>query len=228
MATNRKNLAAAIVATAPSPATSGTTLVLQAGYGAMMPAVPFFMTATPPGQLSTMGNSEIVQVTGRSGDTLTVVRAQKGTTAQPIAAGWPIANGVYVEDQLTPDNITATFQTGVPASVAITTNGWSTFATIVLPTTTVAHKYLIMSSVEFANSSGGSANEFATRFLDGVGAQFAIIYHDCHTGTYFTSSTLHAVKSSTGETIVMQGYSQAAGRATNSRGAWTVIDMGIA
>ena len=95
---NKKNLAAGVIAIAPSPALSGTTIVLEAGYGATMPSVPFYATVTPPGQLSTMGNSEIVLVTARSAETLTVTRAQKGTSAQPIAAGWPIANGVYVED----------------------------------------------------------------------------------------------------------------------------------
>lgn len=63
-----------------------------------MPDVPFFLTLTPPRQLSTLGNSEIVSVTNVSTDTLTIVRAQKGTTAKTIAAGWVASNGVYVED----------------------------------------------------------------------------------------------------------------------------------
>lgn len=95
---NKKNLAAGIVATAPSPDTSGTTLVLQAGYGASMPPTPFYLTLTPPNQLSTVGNSEIVYVTARSGDTLTIQRAKRGTSAKSIEAGWIVANGVYAED----------------------------------------------------------------------------------------------------------------------------------
>lgn len=96
---NIKNLANGIVLTPPS-GTSGTTLVLESGYGAIMPATPFFLTCTPSGQLSTMGNSEIVQVTARSTDTLTIVRAQKGTTARTMSAGWVVGNGVYAEDIL--------------------------------------------------------------------------------------------------------------------------------
>ena len=96
MATNRKNLAAGILAN--SPGTSGTSFVLETGYGQTMPDVPFHMTTTPPGQLSTLGNSEIVEVTARTGDTLTVTRAQRGTTAKDIQSSWPIVNGIYVED----------------------------------------------------------------------------------------------------------------------------------
>jgi len=96
---NIKNLANGIILTPPS-GTSGTTLVLESGYGAIMPATPFFLTCTPPGQLSTMGNSEIIQVTARSTDTLTIVRAQKSSTARTMSAGWVVGNGVYAEDIL--------------------------------------------------------------------------------------------------------------------------------
>lgn len=93
---NRKNLANAILALGVS--TSDTTWVLEAGYGDEMPAVPFELTATPFGQLSTMGNSEIVRVTARSTDTLTVVRAQKGTTAKAFLAGAVVSNGISTDD----------------------------------------------------------------------------------------------------------------------------------
>lgn len=95
---NKKNLASSLVATAPSPATSGTSLVVSAGTGASFPAVPFFATITPFGQLTTAANSEIVSVTAVSTDTLTIVRAQKGTTAKSVATGWVISNGVYAEE----------------------------------------------------------------------------------------------------------------------------------
>lgn len=109
MADYRKNLANAIVGTAPSPATTGTSLVLQAGYGATMPAVPFWLTLTPTGQLSTRGNSEVVLVTARSTDTLSIVREQKGTVAQSIAAGWIASNGVYIETSTAVGDIVMTF-----------------------------------------------------------------------------------------------------------------------
>jgi len=95
---NKKDLATGLIGTALT--SSATTLVLQTGYGAGMPATPFFLTLTPVGQLSTLGNSEIVSVTARSTDTLTIVRAQKGTTAKAFAVGDIVANGVYVDDIL--------------------------------------------------------------------------------------------------------------------------------
>lgn len=94
---NSKNLANAILAQAVSA--SDTSFVLETGYGQAMPEVPFLLTMTPFGQLSTAGNSEIVLVTARSGDTLSnVERGQKGTTAKAFAAGAVVSNGVYAED----------------------------------------------------------------------------------------------------------------------------------
>lgn len=93
---NRKNLANGILAAPVNDTT--TTWTLESGYGAGMPEVPFYITATPFGQLPTQGNSEIVNVTARSGDTLTVTRGAKGTTAKAFDAGAVVANGIYVED----------------------------------------------------------------------------------------------------------------------------------
>lgn len=63
---------------------SDTTLVLTTGHGARFPDAAgdkyFFATV-----LNTSNNLEIIKVTARSGDTLTVQRAREGTTAQNIA-----------------------------------------------------------------------------------------------------------------------------------------------
>src|SRR5665213_166015 len=75
------------VATAPSPATSGTSLVLSAGQGAWMATPPFNMTLCPVNMLPTPANAEIVRVTARSTDTLTIVRTQEGTTARTVIVG---------------------------------------------------------------------------------------------------------------------------------------------
>lgn len=92
---NRKNLANAFLA---NPITdTATTMVYQAGYGSGKPAAPYFDTLTPAGQLSTAGNSEVVLVTALSGDTATIVRARKGTTAKPFSAGTIASNGIYLE-----------------------------------------------------------------------------------------------------------------------------------
>lgn len=95
---NIKDFAVGLVLTAPSPATTGTTLTLRAGEGATMPNPPFYVTATPPGQLTTLGTSEKLLVTAVASDTLTIVRAQGSTTAKSIAANWIIANALYVDD----------------------------------------------------------------------------------------------------------------------------------
>lgn len=94
---SKANLANAILA---SPITSSATSVpLVAGYGGTMPpTVPFKLTLTPFGQLSTRGNSEIILVTARSTDTLTVERGKGGTTAKPFEAGDIASNGIYIEN----------------------------------------------------------------------------------------------------------------------------------
>jgi hypothetical protein len=86
-----KNLVVTTVATAPSPATSGTSLVVSSGDGAKFPAVPFNATISPTpaglSQVQIANNSEIVRVTARSTDTLTITRAQEGTSARTVVVG---------------------------------------------------------------------------------------------------------------------------------------------
>lgn len=87
-----KNLAYSTVATAPSPATSGTSLVLAAATGALFPAPPFNAVCWPSGgATASQSNAEFVRVTAISTDTLTIIRAQEGSTAQSIAVGWQLA-----------------------------------------------------------------------------------------------------------------------------------------
>lgn len=95
---SKANLANAILAAPVSDTATSATLVT--GYGATMPVVPFKMTFTPFGQLSTKGNSEIVLVTARSGEVLTIERAKGGTTARSFEAGDIVSNGIYIEQSL--------------------------------------------------------------------------------------------------------------------------------
>jgi len=89
-----KNLAITTVLTAPTPATSGTTLTVAAGEGARFPAAPFNATVWPVNTIPTPVNAEVVRVTARTGDTLTITRAQEGTTARSIIAGDLIAETI--------------------------------------------------------------------------------------------------------------------------------------
>lgn len=90
---NKTNLANGIVDSA-----SSSSIVLKSGYVDGMPEAPFLATVSPPGELPTKSNSEIVTVTDVTGNTLTVIRAVKGTTEQSIDDGWILGNGVYAED----------------------------------------------------------------------------------------------------------------------------------
>lgn len=85
------NFAYSTVATAPSPPTSGTTLHVQTGDGALFPATPFNATVWPAGVQPTHDVAEIVRVTNRSSDTLTITRTQESTSARAIVVGDQIA-----------------------------------------------------------------------------------------------------------------------------------------
>lgn len=84
MADAYKNFAYSTVLTAPIPAASGTSLVVQAGEGANFPAVPFQATIWPVLLQPLTSNAEIVTVTAVSTDTFTIVRAQEGSSARTV------------------------------------------------------------------------------------------------------------------------------------------------
>jgi len=75
----------ASAALASSITTSSTTITVTTGSGALFPAISggnyFYATLT-----DSSNNLEIVKVTARATDVLTVVRAQEGTTARAYAA----------------------------------------------------------------------------------------------------------------------------------------------
>jgi hypothetical protein len=82
-----KNFAMSAVVTPPSPPTTGASLTVTTGEGALFPAAPFNATVCPPGVLPSAANAEIVRVTARSGDVLTITRAQEGSVARAVAIG---------------------------------------------------------------------------------------------------------------------------------------------
>lgn len=101
--TNYGNLSAAVITSAG--ATSSTSIEVASADGAILPAAPFFATIMATGSLANANNSEIVKVTAKSTSggitTLTVTRAQRGTSAVSWAAGEAIlANAIYTEDVL--------------------------------------------------------------------------------------------------------------------------------
>src|ERR1051326_3733476 len=82
------NLLAGSVTVPPSPATSGTTLTLADASRFPDPATQgqYDCTVSPVGVDSTFANSEIIRVTGKASNMLTIARAQGGTTARAIIA----------------------------------------------------------------------------------------------------------------------------------------------
>lgn len=85
------NFSYSLVATAPSPASSGTSLIVTGGDGAKFPAVPFNATIWPTALQPLTTNAEIVRVTAISTDTLTIVRAQEASAARTVIIGDQIA-----------------------------------------------------------------------------------------------------------------------------------------
>jgi hypothetical protein len=85
---DHKNFPYSTVATAPSPASSGTSLVVASGEGSRFPDTPFNVTVGPANTVLTPANSEIIRVLARSSDTFsTIVRAQEGTSARTVVVG---------------------------------------------------------------------------------------------------------------------------------------------
>jgi hypothetical protein len=85
------NLAISTVATAPTPAGSGTSLTVAAGHGARFPQPStdgvFPATVWPSDANPDPSNAEIILVTARSGDVLTIARAQEGSGARSVLVG---------------------------------------------------------------------------------------------------------------------------------------------
>lgn len=152
---NIKNLAVEYIAVAPTPATSGTSLEVSAGKGSFFSDVPFKATIGPEDEIANEDHAEIVLVTAISSDTLTIVRAQNGTSAKPIDVGWVIANGIYTEDVK-----------GVDVTVA------TAAATVAKIGTTAAGNYVpAIGDVINVTFSSGSNVSAPTLNIDGSGAK---------------------------------------------------------
>lgn len=91
------NFAYATVDTAPTPDTTGTSLTVAVGLGALFPAAPFNAVVYPNGAAPLASNAEIVRVTAVVGDAFTIVRMQEGTSARAILSGDQIAAAITVK-----------------------------------------------------------------------------------------------------------------------------------
>lgn len=117
-----KNFAYSTVATAPSPATSGTSLVLATGDGANFPAAPFNVVIWPTGAQPLVATAEVARCTAKSTDTLTITRAQEGTAARTIVVGDQIMAGITAKTLTDAEAMTLVGQgEGTNATAAATT-----------------------------------------------------------------------------------------------------------
>lgn len=107
------NFAQSSVSTPPSPALSGTSLHVLPTTGSQFPATPFNASAWPNGSVPSDYNTEIVRVTNITGDVLTIVRAQEGTTAQPIDTTYVVGASVTVKTLTDIESAVATATAGV-------------------------------------------------------------------------------------------------------------------
>lgn len=113
-----KNFAYSTVLTAPSPAASGTSLVVQSGDGAKFPAVPFNASIWPVSTQPTITNAEIVRVTAISTDTFTITRTQESTSARTVVVGDQIAAVISAKTITDIENVASVPPTDLKLSTA--------------------------------------------------------------------------------------------------------------
>jgi hypothetical protein len=102
-----KNFAYSLVATAPVPATTGTSLVVSGGQGTLFPTVPFNATIWPTNAQPLSTNAEIITVTNITDDTFTIVRAQEGTSSRTVIVGDQIAATITAKTLVDAENYVA-------------------------------------------------------------------------------------------------------------------------
>ena len=117
---NKSNLAATLL----SSSISSSTETITVDSASILPSAKFYATITPANGLSNNTNSEIILVRSVSGNTLTVTRGQRGTTARAFDAGAILFNSTCFQDTpydaseiLTTQNETYTDVNGLIAAI---------------------------------------------------------------------------------------------------------------
>lgn len=123
MSDAHKNFAYSTVATAPSPATSGTSLVVQTGDGSLFPTPPFNATIWPASTQPTTANAEIVRVTNISTDTFTITRTQESTSARTVIIGDQISATITAKTLTDVEGVANAAYTPGGTDVAVTDGG---------------------------------------------------------------------------------------------------------
>ncbi len=117
---NKRNLSATLL----SSSISSSTETITVDSASVLPSAKFYATITPANGLSNNTNSEIILVRSVSGNTLTVTRGQRGTTARAFDAGAVLFNSTCFQDTpydaseiLTTQNETYTDVQGLIAAI---------------------------------------------------------------------------------------------------------------
>lgn len=174
---NFKNFAFSTVATAPSPATTGTSLVVASGEGVLFPAVPFNATIWPTGTQPLSTNAEIVRVTNVSTDTLTIEREQEGTTARTVVVGDQIAASITAKTFTDVENsylgswtpfylgsAMSGLQTLARSSGSSRTGSMIVFP-VTVPTFVKFNQIIMANSLSFVTSAAGAmSNSYYSKF----------------------------------------------------------------
>lgn len=196
-----KNLAYSTVLTAPSPAASGTSLVVAAGTGPRFPAVPFNATVWPTGTMPDPTTAEIVRVTGISTDTLTITRTQEGTSARTIIAGDQIAQTFTV---LALDTLSAQIATASALATTADTHANTVSAAVTiasaLATTADAHANTVSAAVTIASALATTADTHANTVSAAVTIASALATTaDTHANTVSAAVTVASALATTAD-----------------------------
>lgn len=116
-----KNLAYSTLAVSGTSAATATTVA--SGHGTRFPAVPFNATVWPSAAIPTPANAEIVRVTNRVSDVLTITRAQEGTTARALGVGDQIAATITAKVLTDIEDAVTTLQSQISPPGAIVQYG---------------------------------------------------------------------------------------------------------
>lgn len=121
-----KNFSYSQIAVAPSPATTGTSIALNSGDGDefLDPAVSgeYNIVIWPVNSLPLSSNAEIAKVTAKTGDVLTIVRAQEGSVARTVIIADQIMHAMTAKTFTDLEALIADVQDNLDTHEALTNN----------------------------------------------------------------------------------------------------------
>lgn len=162
--TDRVNLGNAKLTAALT--TSATTVTLDDASVFSGISGDFYATIMPAGEMSRKSNSEIVKCTYATSTTLTIVRAQRGTTAKEFPAGAILTNGIYDEDVIGYDEVSGGGGAGLFSAADL---DWTSLIDKIYP---VGSIYMSVNNVSPAVFIGGTWEAIEERFLLASGTNY--------------------------------------------------------